>query len=72
MEALIKAGAFDSTGYTRKQMWYFVEETNLLENARKHEKQRATGQTSLFDMVDNNDESMSDVVDVVPEPNGEE
>ena len=33
LEALIKGGAFDSTGYTRKQLMYFVDETPLLEGA---------------------------------------
>ena len=70
MEALVKAGAFDSTGYTRRQMWHFVEETNMLENARKHERERAAGQTTLFEMFDEGDASMSDVADAVPEPDG--
>lgn len=70
LEALIKAGAFDSTGYTRKQMWYFLEETNLLENARKRERERANGQTSLFDMFDETDESASDFTDEAPKPDG--
>mgnify|MGYP007050597482 CR=1 FL=1 len=34
LEALIKGGAFDSTGYTRKQLMYFIEETPLLEALR--------------------------------------
>ncbi len=38
LEALIKGGAFDSTGYTRKQLMYFVEETPLLEGAAKRQK----------------------------------
>ncbi len=40
LEALIKGGAFDSTGYTRKQLMYFVEETPLLEGAAKRQKDR--------------------------------
>ena len=42
----------------------------MLENARKHERERAAGQTTLFDMFDEGDESMSDVADAVPEPDG--
>ena len=30
LEALIKAGAFDSTGYTRKQLMRFIDETTFL------------------------------------------
>lgn len=71
LEALIKGGAFDSTGYSRKQMWYFVEDTSLLENARKHEKQTQSGQTSLMDLFgDNSQEDLGDIADVVPEPDG--
>ena len=34
LEALDQGGAFDSTGYTRKQLMYFIEETPL-ESASK-------------------------------------
>ena len=50
LEALIKAGAFDSTGYTRKQLMYFIEQTPLLESASKRQKDRDAGQVSMFDM----------------------
>ena len=30
LEALIKSGAFDSTGYTRKQLMYLIDETPLI------------------------------------------
>ena len=50
LEALIKGGAFDSTGYTRKQLMYFVEETPLLEGASKRQKDRDRGQVSMFDL----------------------
>ena len=50
LEALIKAGAFDSTGYTRKQLMYFIEETPLLESASKRQRDRDAGQVSMFDM----------------------
>ena len=72
LEALVKAGAFDSTGYSRKQMWYFIEETGLLEDARKHEKDRQKGQTTLFDMFgDISDDSEEDSgFDMIPKPDG--
>ncbi|MEY8562027.1 DNA polymerase III subunit alpha [Eggerthellaceae bacterium 3-80] len=68
LESLIKGGAFDSTGYTRKQLMYFVDETPLLENASKRQKDRDAGQTSLFDLFA--DEPDSGFVEEVPEPDG--
>lgn len=50
LEALIKGGAFDSTGYTRRQLMYFVDETPLLESASKRQKDRESGQVSMFDL----------------------
>ena len=58
LEALIKGGAFDSTGYTRKQLMYFVEETPLLEGAAKRQKDRDAGQVSMFDMFADEKEIM--------------
>lgn len=42
----------------------------MLENARKNERERMHGQKTLFDMFDENDESVSEFVDSVPEPDG--
>ena len=70
LESLIKAGAFDSTGYTRKQLMYFVDETPLLESAAKRQKDRMNGQVSFFDMFA--DEEGSGFCDEVPEPDGVE
>ncbi len=50
VEALVKAGAFDSTGYTRKQMMHFVEVDNLMDTAAKRHRDQAAGQVSMFDM----------------------
>lgn len=70
LEALIKAGAFDSTGYTRKQLMYFVEETPLLESAAKRQRDKDTGQFSMFDMfADDEDSGFSEEV---PLPDGVE
>ncbi|MDO5328569.1 MAG: DNA polymerase III subunit alpha [Coriobacteriia bacterium] len=63
MEALVKGGAFDSTGYTRKQMMYFIDETSMLSDASKRQKDKAQGQASLFDVVE-------ELEDDVPEPDG--
>ena len=70
LEALIKGGAFDSTGYTRKQLMYFVEETPLLDSASKRQKERDLGQVSMFDMF--GDEPDSGFHEDVPEPDGVE
>ena len=68
LEALIKSGAFDSTGYTRKQLMHFVDETPLLESATKRQKDRSAGQVSMFDMFA--DEPDSGFVEDIPEPDG--
>ncbi|MDO5334985.1 MAG: DNA polymerase III subunit alpha [Coriobacteriia bacterium] len=67
LEALIKSGAFDSTGYTRKQCMHFVDETTLLEGAAKRQKDKAAGQTDLFSMFSDVDESFKEEV---PPPDG--
>lgn len=67
LEALIKSGAFDSTGYTRKQMMHFIDDTPLLESAAKRQRDREAGQTSMFDLLGGNDAEED-----VPEPDGVE
>ena len=50
---LIKAGAFDSTGYTRMQLWSFIDESNpenIFDASARRQKERAVGQLSMFDM----------------------
>lgn len=70
LEALIKGGAFDSTGYTRKQLMYFVDETPLLEAATKRQKDRDRGQVSMFDLFGDDPDSGFD--EEIPPPNGVE
>ena len=70
LEALVKGGAFDSTGYTRKQMMYFIEETPMLEGAAKRQKDRDRGQVSMFDLFA--DDADSGFQEDVPEPDGVE
>ena len=73
VEALIKAGAFDSTGYPRRQLMNFVDKANpenILDAATKRQKDKANGQTSLFDMFGDVEGSGFEVV--VPEPDGQE
>ena len=70
LEALIKSGAFDSTGYTRKQLMYFVDETPLLESAAKRFRDKSEGQVSMFDLFGDDEDSGFAVE--VPAPNGDE
>ncbi len=67
LEALIKAGAFDSTGYTRKHLREMMEGT--VESALKRQRDAESGQVSMFDMFAEEDHGFSDQA---PEPNGEE
>ncbi|MCL2882977.1 MAG: DNA polymerase III subunit alpha [Coriobacteriia bacterium] len=69
VETLIKSGAFDSTGYTRRQMLYFIEADNLMDKAARHHRDVLEGQTSLFDLAAESAEA-NDFVDQVPEPDG--
>lgn len=66
LDALIKGGAFDTTGYTRKQMMYFLDETKLLEKANKRQKDRDMGQVSMFDMFADDPDSGFD--EEIPAP----
>ncbi|NTU89653.1 MAG: DNA polymerase III subunit alpha, partial [Actinobacteria bacterium] len=50
VEALIKGGAFDTTGYTRRQLMMFVEDGSLLESASRKQRDRDAGQVSIFEM----------------------
>ena len=70
LEALIKGGAFDSTGYTRRQLMYFIEETPLLDSASKRQRDRDAGQVSMFDLFA--DDADSGFSDEVPPPDGVE
>lgn len=68
LEALIKGGAFDSTGYTRRQMMHFVDATPMLEQATKRQKDAASGQVSMFDMFADVEDSGFE--EEIPEPDG--
>ena len=66
IEALIKSGAFDSTGYTRKQLNDIIYNTTLLDDETKRQKNKASGQTSIFETVALEEETSSEV----PKPDG--
>ncbi|MCD8317181.1 MAG: DNA polymerase III subunit alpha, partial [Eggerthellaceae bacterium] len=71
LEALIKSGAFDSTGYTRRQLMYFINETPLLEGASSMQRAKDIGQMSMFDLFD--DTSNKPIFEEeIPEPDGNE
>ncbi len=68
-EVLIKSGALDSTGYTRRQMMLFLERDGLLESAAKHHKDIEMGQVSMFDLADASSETNS-FKEEIPAPDG--
>ncbi|MEE8704176.1 MAG: DNA polymerase III subunit alpha [Olsenella sp.] len=73
VEALIKSGAFDSTGYTRRQCMHFVDKanpSNIIDAAAKRQRDRAAGQSSLFDLFGGVEGSGFE--DEAPEPDGVE
>ncbi|MBP5313978.1 MAG: DNA polymerase III subunit alpha, partial [Eggerthellaceae bacterium] len=67
LESLFKSGAFDSTGYTRKQLMYFIDETTLLADASKRQRDKVRGQMSMFDLFDTSAMGMDDDI---PAPDG--
>lgn len=69
VEALVKSGAFDSTGYTRRQLMHLLDTTPLLESAASRQRDRDAGQVSMFDLFADDDPTFA--ADV-PEPDGVE
>ncbi len=68
IESLIKAGAFDSTGYTRKHLMRMMEDA--VDGAAKRARDRELGQTALWDLFD--DAGGSGAAPDVPPPDGDE
>lgn len=54
IESMIKAGAFDGFGYHRAQL--LSGYSNFLDRAVETQKDKLSGQVSMFDMVDNKEE----------------
>jgi DNA polymerase-3 subunit alpha len=50
VESLVKAGAFDSTGYTRKHLMSMIDDA--VDSAIKRQRDRDAGQIGLFDDVE--------------------
>lgn len=67
LEALIKAGAFDSTGYTRKHLMEMMD--SVVDAAVKRQKDKDSGQVSMFDMFESEEHGFAEDV---PEPDGQE
>jgi DNA polymerase-3 subunit alpha len=67
IESLIKAGAFDSTGYTRKHLMRMMDDS--VDLAAKRAKDRDLGQVSLFDLDGAADHGFEHTV---PAPDGDE
>jgi DNA polymerase-3 subunit alpha len=67
LEALIKAGAFDSTGYTRKHLFTMMD--SCVEAAVKKQRDEASGQATIFDMFAAEEHGLENDV---PAPDGVE
>lgn len=67
LEALIKAGAFDATGYTRKHLLSMMD--SVVDAAIKRAKDVDSGQVSMFDMFAEEDSAFTDDV---PPPDSNE
>lgn len=67
LEALIKAGAFDSTGYTRKHLMTLMD--TCVDSAVKKQKDADSGQTSMFDFFEPEEHGLDERV---PPPNDDE
>ena len=57
LESLIASGALDDLEGTRAQKWQVIE--SALENGSDHQRESKRGQTSLFELLDDEDESNS-------------
>ena len=67
LEALIKAGAFDSTGYTRKHLLSMMD--TCVDSAVKRARDVDSGQVSMFDMFAEEDAGFAEQI---PPPDGDE
>lgn len=72
LEALIKGGAFDSTGYTRRQLAGFIVDGGLLESLSRKQREQESGQGSIFDIFDDAEAEELGFKEEVPAPDGVE
>ncbi|MCL2680363.1 MAG: DNA polymerase III subunit alpha [Coriobacteriia bacterium] len=59
LEALIKGGAFDASGYPRKQLFRIMED-GLLRQVQKRNQHRQAGQISMFDYYEQDELGVDD------------
>ncbi|MCL2807104.1 MAG: DNA polymerase III subunit alpha [Coriobacteriia bacterium] len=71
IEALIKSGAFDSTGYTRRHLFRILDVEKVLEVATQRRKDKTDGQVSMFDLLGDAAEDAG-FVEEIPPPDGVE
>jgi len=64
-EWLVKAGAFDSTGYPRRQLFMMLTEGGIFEAAAQRHKDRCCGQVSMFELFDEADHGFTEDI---PDP----
>jgi len=69
LEALIKAGAFDSTGYTRKHLMTLMD--SCVDSAAKKQKDAESGQVTMFDLLGEDGGDHGFTEQIAP-PNGDE
>ncbi len=67
VEALIKAGAFDSTGYARKHLMSMMD--TCVDSGLKRQRDAVSNQISMFDLDGADDHGFTEAI---PEPNGDE
>ena len=67
IEALVKAGAFDSTGYTRRHLKAMMD--GVVDAAVKRQKDEETGQVSMFEMFGEEEHGFTEDI---PAPDGQE
>ena len=65
VESLIKAGAFDSTGYPRRQLYLMLVEGGIYEAAAQRHRDRCSGQVSMFELFTSEDHGFSEAI---PDP----
>jgi DNA polymerase-3 subunit alpha len=62
IESLVRAGAFDSTGYTRRQLSWLVAKdnpSNIVDSATRDQRTQAAGQLSMFDLFEDDGDAGS-------------
>lgn len=72
LEALVKGGAFDSTGYPRKQMMEAIDSGSLSAFSATRKKDASNGQFSLFDLIEDDQDNDLGIESEIPPATDEE